>query len=97
MLNFLPYALAAYGGYRGYRDSKDQGISGINRLLNTAAGAAIGYNLGTYVPGVKGAGFGLKNQTYRASLHHLRSKMIRYVFDHWRMSPPNHKNRLVEI
>jgi len=53
MLNFLPYALAAYGGYRGYRDSKDQGISGINRLLNTAAGATIGYNLGTYVPGVK--------------------------------------------
>ena len=38
MLQFLPYALAAYGGYRGYRDSKDQGISGINRLLNTAAG-----------------------------------------------------------
>ena len=53
MLNFLPYALAAYGGYRGYRDSKDQGISGINRLLNTAAGATIGYNLGTAVPGVK--------------------------------------------
>ena len=37
MLQFLPYALAAYGGYRGYKDSKDQGISGINRLLNTAA------------------------------------------------------------
>jgi hypothetical protein len=53
MLQFLPYALAAYGGYRGYRDSKDQGISGINRLLNTATGAAIGYNLGTAVPGVK--------------------------------------------
>jgi hypothetical protein len=53
MLQFLPYALAAYGGYRGYRDSKDQGISGINRLLNTAAGATIGYNLGTAVPGVK--------------------------------------------
>ena len=43
MLNLLPYALAAYGGYRGYRDSKDQGISGINRLLNTATGAAAGY------------------------------------------------------
>ena len=57
-LALIPYALAAYGGYRGYRDSKDQGISGINRLLNTATGAAIGYNLGTYVPGVKGAGFG---------------------------------------
>ena len=43
MLQFLPYALAAYGGYRGYRDSKDQGISGINRLLNTATGATLGY------------------------------------------------------
>ena len=64
MLNFLPYALAAYGGYRGYRDSKDQGISGINRLLNTAAGAAIGYNLGTYVPGVKGAGFGTTTPSF---------------------------------
>ena len=64
MLNFLPYALAAYGGYRGYRDSKDQGISGINRLLNTATGAAIGYNLGTYVPGVKGAGFGTTTPSF---------------------------------
>ena len=64
MLNFLPYALAAYGGYRGYRDSKDQGISGINRLLNTAAGAAIGYNLGTAVPGVKGAGFGTTTPSF---------------------------------
>ena len=58
MLQFLPYALAAYGGYRGYKDSKDQGIGGINRLLNTATGAALGYNLGSYVPGVKAAGFG---------------------------------------
>lgn len=58
MLQFLPYALAAYGGYRGYKDSKDQGISGINRLLNTAAGATIGYTMGSYVPGVKAAGFG---------------------------------------
>ena len=58
MLQYLPYALAAYGGYRGYQDSRDQGISGINRLLNTATGAALGYNLGTYVPGVKTAGFG---------------------------------------
>ena len=64
MLQFLPYALAAYGGYKGYRDSKDQGISGINRLLNTAAGAAIGYNLGTAVPGVKGAGFGTTTPTF---------------------------------
>ena len=49
----IPYALAAYGGYRGYKDSKDQGISGINRLLNTATGAALGYTAGTYFPGVK--------------------------------------------
>jgi len=58
MLQFLPYALAAIGGYKGYKDSKDQGISGINRLLNTAAGATIGYTVGSYVPGVKAAGFG---------------------------------------
>ena len=64
MLQFLPYALAAYGGYRGYKDSKDQGISGINRLLNTATGAALGYNLGSYVPGVKAAGFGSTVPTF---------------------------------
>ena len=58
MLQFLPYALAAYGGYRGYKDSKDQGISGINRLLNTAAGAFTGYNLGQVGGFAKGAGFG---------------------------------------
>ena len=64
MLQFLPYALAAYGGYRGYRDSKDQGISGINRLLNTATGAALGYTVGSYVPGVKAAGFGTTTPTF---------------------------------
>ena len=64
MLQFLPYAMAAYGGYRGYKDSKDQGISGINRLLNTATGAALGYNLGSYVPGVKAAGFGTTVPTF---------------------------------
>jgi len=64
MLQFLPYAMAAYGGYRGYKDSKDQGISGINRLLNTATGAALGYNLGSYVPGVKTAGFGTTVPTF---------------------------------
>jgi len=47
MIQLLPYALAAYGGIRGYKDSKDQGISGINRLLNTAVGAYTGYSLGT--------------------------------------------------
>ena len=64
MLQFLPYALAAYGGYKGYKDSKDQGIGGINRLLNTATGAALGYTMGSYVPGVKGAGFGTSVPTF---------------------------------
>ena len=63
-LAFLPYALAAYGGYRGYKDSKDQGISGINRLLNTAAGAAIGYNLGQVGGFAKGAGFGTTTPSF---------------------------------
>ena len=27
MLQFLPYALAAYGGYKGYKASKDAGGS----------------------------------------------------------------------
>ena len=47
MLQLLPYALAAYGGLQGYRQSKDQGIGGLNRLLNTAAGAFTGYSLGS--------------------------------------------------
>tara|TARA_B100000214_G_scaffold42057_1_gene26422 strand:+ start:9941 stop:10933 length:993 start_codon:yes stop_codon:yes gene_type:complete len=58
MLNLLPYALAAYGGYRGYRDSKEQGIGGINRLLNTAVGAGMGYYGGksfVSMPGVQSA------------------------------------------
>ena len=58
MIQFLPYALAAYGGYRGYKDSKDQGIGGINRLLNTAVGAYAGYNLGQTGGFAKSAGFG---------------------------------------
>ena len=58
MLQLLPYALAAYGGYRGYRDSKAQGIGGLNRLLNTAAGAFTGYNLGQAGGFAKAAGFG---------------------------------------
>ena len=58
MLNLLPYALAAYGGFRGYKDSKDQGIGGLNRLLNTAAGAFTGYNLGQAGGFAKAAGFG---------------------------------------
>ena len=31
MLQFLPYALAAYGGYKGYQSSKQAGGSGIQR------------------------------------------------------------------
>jgi hypothetical protein len=57
VIQFLPYALAAYGGIRGYRDSKDQGISGINRLLNTAIGAYTGYNLGQAGGFAQRAGF----------------------------------------
>ena len=43
MLQFLPYALAAYGGYKGYKASKDAGGSGIQRLLAGATGAVAGY------------------------------------------------------
>jgi len=43
MLQFLPYALAAYGGYKGYKGSKDAGGSGLQRLLAGATGAAAGY------------------------------------------------------
>jgi len=46
MLQFLPYALAAYGGYQGYRGAKDAGASGIGRLLGAATGAYGGYQLG---------------------------------------------------
>ena len=43
MLNFLPYALAAYGGYRGYKANKDAGASGLNRILGGITGATAGY------------------------------------------------------
>jgi len=43
MFQFLPYALAAYGGYKGYKSSKDAGGSGIQRLLGGVTGAAMGY------------------------------------------------------
>ena len=36
MLQFLPYAMAAYGGYKGYKGAKDAGASGIGRLLGAA-------------------------------------------------------------
>ena len=58
MLQFLPYALAAYGGYKGYKGSKDAGGSGIQRLLAGATGAFLGYQGGKMVPGVSSAGFG---------------------------------------
>ena len=51
MIQFLPYALAAYGGYKGYKGAKDSGASGIQRLLAGATGAYTGYNLGNMVPG----------------------------------------------
>ena len=60
MLQFLPYALAAYGGYKGYKASKDAGGSGIQRLLAGATGAFLGYQGGKMVPGVETAGFGSK-------------------------------------
>ena len=47
MLQFLPYALAAYGGYKGYQSAKDAGASGIGRLLGAAGGAYGGYTLGS--------------------------------------------------
>ena len=43
MLQFLPYAMAAYGGYKGYKGAKDSGASGIQRLLGGVTGAAAGY------------------------------------------------------
>ena len=58
MLQFLPYALAAYGGYKGYKASKDAGGSGLQRLLAGATGAYLGYQGGKMVPGVDTAGFG---------------------------------------
>ena len=58
MLQFLPYALAAYGGYKGYKASKEAGGSGLQRLLAAGTGAALGYYGGKMVPGVGSAGFG---------------------------------------
>ena len=33
MLQFLPYALAAYGGYQRIQGAKDAGASGLGRIL----------------------------------------------------------------
>jgi hypothetical protein len=53
MLQFLPYALAAYGGYKGYKASKEAGGSGLQRLLGAGTGAALGYYGGKMIPGVE--------------------------------------------
>ena len=63
MLQFLPYALAAYGGYRGYRDAKKSGASGLGRLLSAGTGAAMGYYGGKMIPGVSTSGFTPFTQT----------------------------------
>ena len=47
MLQFLPYALAAYGGYKGYRGAKKSGASGLQSILAGAAGAYGGYTMGS--------------------------------------------------
>jgi hypothetical protein len=57
MLQFLPYALAAYGGYQGYKGAKDSGASGLGRLLGGALGAYSGYNLGQVGGFAQKAGF----------------------------------------
>ena len=57
MLQFLPYALAAYGGYQGYRGAKDAGASGLGRLLGAATGAYGGYQLGATGMNMMGQNF----------------------------------------
>ena len=64
MLQFLPYALAAYGGYKGYQASKDAGGSGLQRILAGITGATAGYYGGQMVPGVSAAGFGSTVPTF---------------------------------
>jgi hypothetical protein len=58
MLQFLPYAMAAYGGYKGYKGAKKSGASGLQSILAGALGAYGGYNLGQVGGFAKGAGFG---------------------------------------
>ena len=58
MIQFLPYALAAYGGYKGYRGAKKSGASGLQSILAGAAGAYTGYNLGQVGGFASNAGFG---------------------------------------
>ena len=47
MLQFLPYALAAYGGYQGYKGAKQSGQSGLQSILSGLGGAYGGYTLGS--------------------------------------------------
>ena len=55
MLQFLPYAMAAYGGYKGYRGAKDSGASGLGRILGGITGATAGYYGGKTVLGAGSA------------------------------------------
>jgi hypothetical protein len=58
MIQFLPYALAAYGGYKGYKGAKKSGASGLQSILAGAAGAYGGYTLGQTGGFAANAGFG---------------------------------------
>jgi len=58
MLQFLPYALAAYGGYKGYQANKQAGASGLERILGGITGAVGGYYGGKSVLG-SGASLGI--------------------------------------
>jgi len=58
VIQFLPYALAAYGGVQGFRQARDSGASGLGRILGGALGAFSGYNLGQVGGFAKNAGFG---------------------------------------
>jgi len=58
MLQFLPYALAAYGGYKGYQANKEAGASGLERILGGITGAVGGYYGGKGILG-GGSKFGI--------------------------------------
>ena len=79
MLQFLPYALAAYGGYRGYRQAKDSGASGLGRLAGAGIGATLGYYGGKGVLsggkalGIPGFSAGVENFTPFRSLPFIQN------------------------
>ena len=52
----LTIALAIYGGYQGYTSAKKAHANTLGQLFATAAGAYGGYNLGSGVTGLLGAG-----------------------------------------